>query len=340
MKAVRFHQQGGLEVLKYEIAPDPKPDTEEVLLRVRAASVNHVDLWVRTLYQVASFPHIPGSDAAGEIVELGHGVSNFSVGDRVVVYPGIPCGHCEYCLAGEDSACLNFGIFGVKTDGAYAELTVAKASNLLPIPNGISCEEAAAFPVTYITAWHSLITRAGLRAGETVLIHGAGSGVGTAAIQIAKLAGAKVIATSGSKEKREKAKSMGAEEALDYHYVKWPEKVRELTGGRGVEVVFDFIGPATFTGSIASLAKLGRLVSCGATTGADINFDLRNLYSRQISIIGAMLGSRAEFVLLLRLLADGELKPVIDRVMPLSEAAEAHRLMEQAGQFGKIVLKP
>jgi NADPH:quinone reductase-like Zn-dependent oxidoreductase len=267
-------------------------------------------------------------------------VSNFSVGDRVVVYPGIPCGSCEYCLAGEDSACINFGIFGVKTDGAYAELTVAKASNLLPIPNGVSFEEAAAFPVTYITAWHSLITRAGLRAGETVLIHGAGSGVGTAAIQIAKLAGAKVIATSGNKEKCAKAKNIGAEEALDYHYAKWPEKVRELTGGRGVEVVFDFIGPATFTGSIASLAKLGRLVSCGATTGADINFDLRNLYSRQISIIGAMLGSRAEFALLLRLLAEGKLKPVIDRIMPLAEAPEAHRLMEQAGQFGKIVLKP
>lgn len=340
MKAIRFHEQGGLEVLRYEDAPDPKPGTSEVLVRVRAAALNHVDLWARTAYPIAAFPHILGTDAAGEIVELGHGVEQLHIGDRVVVYPGLTCGHCDACLAGEESACVEFGIFGVKSDGAFAELAVVPAQNVLHLPTNVPFEVGAAFPVVYLTSWHALVTRAGLRAGETVLIHGAGSGTGTAAIQIAKLCGAKVIATSREARKLERAKELGADEVVNNQSADWPDQVRAITGGRGVELALDFIGPPTFGGSLACLAKRGRVVSFGATVGSDIAFDLRLLYSRQLSIIGSMLGNRAELALLLRLLSEGKLQPVIDRTFPLSQARQAEELLEKGDLFGKIVLIP
>lgn len=339
MKAVRFHEKGGVGVLRYEEAPDPKPGPGEVLLRVRAASVNHVDLLMRTIYTGASLPHIPGSDAAGEVAALGEGVTRFAPGDKVLAYPGIPCEHCRYCYAGEESICDDFGIFGYRTNGSYAEFTLVKESNLFPLPAGVDFAAAGAFPVTYITAWHAVITRARLTAGETILIHGAGSGVSCAALQIAKLAGGRVIATSGRREKLAKAKDIGADEVIDYHAPDWPEQVRSLTGGRGVEVVFDHIGKATFEGSIAALAKGGRLVTCGATTSPEVKADTRLLYSRQLSLIGSMLGSRGEFMHLLQLLGDGRLHPVIDSSFPLAEAAKAQSRLQVGEQFGKILLQ-
>jgi len=340
MQAIRFHTQGGPEVLKYEEVETPKPGPGEVLVRIRAAGVNRVDIWARTIYPVASLPHIMGSDGTGEVAELGHGVTGFSAGERVAIFPGITCSKCTYCLAGEDSACEDMKIFGVKTPGAYAEYAVAPAENIFPLPDKVSFEDAAAFPVAYITAWHALVSRAKLAAGETILIHAAGSGTSTAAIQIAKLCGAKVIATSRDDDKLAFARKIGADEVLNNTDKSWPDKVQELTGGKGVEVVLDHVGPATFEGSIASLAKCGRLVTFGATTGTDIHFDLRLLYSQQLSIIGSMLGTRAEFATLLKLLGEDKLKPMIDKTFPLSQAADAHRLLEAGKQCGKLVLVP
>lgn len=339
MKVVRFHEQGGLEVLKYDDAPDPQVGPGQVLVRVRAAAANHVDLWVREVYPV-SLPHIPGSDGAGEVVEVGPGVTTLRVGDRVAIYPGVTCNKCDFCLAGESSACVDFGVFGVRTDGTFAELTVVEEENAFPIAPTVTFEEAAAFPVVYLTAWHSLINRAGLRAGETVLIHAASSGTGTAAIQLAKFAGARVIAATGEGRKFELAKDIGADNVISNRTPDWPDHVMALTQGKGVDVVVDHLGPVTFANSLSCLNRLGRLVTFGATTGADVGFDLRQLYSRQLSIIGSMAGNRDEFSRLLRLLEKGLIKPVIDRVLPLSEAKEADRMLAEGSQFGKIVLLP
>ncbi len=340
MKAIRFHAQGGVEVLKYEEAPEPSPGPGEVLLRVRAAAVNHLDIWVRQTLPGVRLPHIPGSDAAGVIEQVGEGVTSVRVGERVVAYPGLTCGHCEYCLAGEDSACVDFKISGYQTDGSYAEFAVLRAENVFPLPQRVSFEEGAAFPLVFLTAWHSLVSRGRLQTGESVLIQAAGSGVGSAAVQIAKLCGARIIATAGTPEKCERARTLGAEVVVNSRESDWPEQVRQFTGGRGVDLAFDHVGPATFEGSLSCLAKTGRLVTCGATTGPAATFDIRFLYSRQLSIIGSMLGSRSEMALLLRLLERGRLRPLVDRVLPLSEAQQAQRLLEERGQFGKIVLAP
>jgi NADPH:quinone reductase-like Zn-dependent oxidoreductase len=283
---------------------------------------------------------VPGSDVAGEIVALGDGVTNFKVGDKVIVNPNLTCGECEWCRMGEDSMCQSFGIFGAKCWGGYAEYAKVPARNLIPMPENLTFEQAAAFPLTFLTAWHMLITRAGLKPGERVLVVAAGSGVGVAAVQIAKLAGAFVIATAGTDEKCEKAKALGADAVINHSRENIAEKVRELTDGRGVDVVFEHVGPAVFEQCLRSLAKGGRLVTCGATTGPTASFDIRFLFSRQLSIIGSMMGRTSELLTIVRLVGEGKLKPVIDRIFPLAEAAKAHEVLESRNFFGKLVLVP
>lgn len=340
MKAVRFYEPGGPEVLKYQDVPMPKVEAGEVLLRVHACAVNRLDIWLRSGVYKARLPHIPGSEFSGDVVEVGRGVSGVEVGERAVVYPGLIDRSCEYCLAGEESLCENFGIIGSVTDGGYAEYAKVPAENIFPLPEWVTYEQAAAIAVVFVTAWHMLMTRAKLRAGERVLIQAAGSGIGSAAIQIAKLAGATVFATSSTDAKLAKAKELGADYLINYNEMNFAEEVSRITAGEGVHVVFEHIGAATFDGSLASLRKNGRMVIAGATTGAEAQLNIRQIYGRQLSIIGSMLGTRYELVEILKLVGEGKLRPVIDRVLPLSEAPKAHELLMERQQFGKIVLKP
>lgn len=340
MKAVIFEKQGGLEVLQYRDVPDPRAGRGEVVVRIKAAALNRLDIWVREVLPDVPLPHIAGSDGAGEIAEVGHGLEELAVGDRVCLYPGLSCGRCEWCQAGDTSVCLSFQILGRQVDGTYAELVRVPAANAIPIPDDLTYNEAAAFPLTFLTAWHMLVTRARVRAGESVLIQAAGSGLGVAAIQIAKLCGTTVIATAGTDEKVEKAKQLGADLAINYAKGDFSAEVLRLTEGRGVDVVFEHTGPATWEGSIRSLARNGRLVTCGATTGPKVDVELRYVYSRQISIIGSMLGTRRELLDLTKLVAVGKLRPIIDRAFHLSEAALAQRRMQDRGLFGKLILNP
>lgn len=340
MKAVVFHQQGGLEVLRYEEAPEPKVGPGEVLIWVKACGLNRLDIWVRERLPGVPLPHIQGTDVAGEIAEVGPGVEGFRIGQRVAVDPALSCGHCENCLAGEDNICLHFKILGYQVNGGYAELVKVPATNPVPIPEGLSFEEAASVPVNFLTSWHMLITRARLRAGENLLVQAAGSGIGSAAIQIAKFAGARVIATAGSDEKLSKAKELGADRGINYNKADFAQEVLKLTNGRGVDVVFEHVGPATFEGSLKSLARGGRLVICGATTGPRAEFEIRPFYTKQLSIIGSMLGTKREFLDVIRLVGEGALKPIIDKVYPLKEAATAQKQMMDRDFFGKLILKP
>lgn len=342
MKAVAIVEHGGVDGLRYMDLPDPQPSAGEVIIRVRACALNHLDVWLRIgipAYKLP-LPHVPGSDVAGEVIAVGEGVTNVKVGDKVIVNPNLTCGECEWCRMGEDNLCRSFGIFGARCWGGYAEYAKAPARNLIPMPDGLTFEQAAAFPLTFLTAWHMLLTRAQLKPGERVLVLAAGSGVGVAAIQIAKLAGAFVIATAGTDKKCEKAKALGADAVINHNREAIAERVRELTDGWGVDVVFEHVGPATFEQSLRSLAKGGRIVTCGATTGPTATFDIRYLFSRQLSILGSMMGRTGELLTVVRLVGEGKLKPVIDRVFPLAEAAQAQQVIESRDFFGKLVLVP
>ncbi|HEV2196924.1 MAG TPA: zinc-binding dehydrogenase [Candidatus Acidoferrum sp.] len=340
MKAIVFHQHGGPDVLKYEDAPEPKLRANDILVRVKACALNHLDLWVRRgLPNVPiPLPHIPGSDVAGEIGKIGADVTNVRVGQKVVLAPLVSCGKCPACLAGLDNYCRQATNLGYMIDGGCAEFVRAPEVNCLPYPENLKWEEAAAIPLVFQTAWHMLITRAQLQPGEDVLILGAGSGVGSAAIQIAKFFGARVITTAGSDEKLAKAKELGADHLINHKSQKIRDEVRRITHKRGVDVVFEHVGTATWEDSLASLAPAGRLVTCGATTGYDAKVDLRFLFSRQLSLLGSYMGTKSELHTLMKLVAAGKIKPVVDRVFPLAEAAAAHAYLESGSQFGKVVL--
>jgi NADPH:quinone reductase-like Zn-dependent oxidoreductase len=341
MKAILIPKHGGPEVLRSADIAQPKPDPTDVLVRVRACALNHLDLWVRRGLNGVEFPLplVPGSDIAGEVAEVGALAKRVRVGDKVVLAPGVSCGQCAACAAGKDNECRNYTIFGYGRNGGCAEYVLAPEVNLLPMPAGLSFEEAAAVPLVFVTAWHMLVARARLQPGEEVLVLGAGSGVGTAAIQIAKLTGARVIATAGSRAKLDKARELGADEVIDHAQQKISDEVRRLTGKRGVDVVFEHVGTATWEQSILSLATGGRLITCGATTGFAAQLDLRYLFARQLSLLGSYMGSRAELYTVLKLVGEKRLRPVIDRVFPLDQAVQAHQRLEQREQFGKIVLK-
>ncbi|HVS87397.1 MAG TPA: zinc-binding dehydrogenase [Candidatus Acidoferrum sp.] len=341
MKAIVFERHGSPDVLKYIDVPQPSIKPKEVLVRVRACALNHLDLWVRRgLPNVPiPLPHIPGSDVAGEIAQVGSDVTTVRVEQKVVLAPGVTCGKCPACVSGLDNRCRQFTNLGYMIDGGCAEFVRAPEVNCLPYPENLSFEEAAAVPLVFQTAWHMLVGRAELQPGEDVLILGAGSGVGSAAIQIAKFFGARVIATAGTDEKLEKAKHLGADHVINHKSQKIRDEVRRITNKRGVDVVFEHVGTATWEESLASLAPSGRLVTCGATTGFDAKIDLRFLFSRHLSLLGSYMGTKSELHTVMKLVAAGRLKPIVDRVFPLAEAAAAHAYLEASSQFGKVVLR-
>ncbi|HEY3248635.1 MAG TPA: zinc-binding dehydrogenase [bacterium] len=340
MRAVVYTGHGGPEVIAEQEVPAPAAGPGEVRVRVRAVALNHLDLWLRTGLPRLSvtFPHIPGADVAGVVEHLGPGVTQVRAGDDVIVAPGVSCGVCRFCTAGEDNLCRRYAILGEHRPGGYAEYVVVPEANVLPKPRDLSFEEAAAVPLVFLTAWNMLITNGRLGFGQDVLIWGAGSGVGSAGIQIAKVAGARVIAVAGAAWKLEKARGLGADDAINYHEQDVLAEVRRLTDRRGVNVVFDHVGAATWSTSIKALARGGRLVLCGATSGADAETDLRYLYGRRLSIHGTWMGTKRELYEVMQLIAAGRLKPVMHRVFPLADAAEAQRMMERSEHFGKIVL--
>ncbi|HEU4593998.1 MAG TPA: zinc-binding dehydrogenase [Pyrinomonadaceae bacterium] len=341
MKAIIFDEHGGPEVLRYEERPEPKFKANEVLVEVRACALNHLDVWARKGLPGIEIPlpHILGNDVAGVVREVGELVDWVKPGAEVLLQPGVSCGHCRECLRGADSLCPQYDILGYRRDGGYAELVAAPAVNVIPKPEGLSWPEAAALPLVTVTAWHMLVARAGVQPGEDVLIHAAGSGVGSIGIQIARLRGARVIATAGSDEKLEKARALGADEVVNYTRADWPKEVRRLTGGRGVDVVLEHTGAETWPGSILSLRKDGRLVTCGATSGYDARTDLRQVFYRHLNLLGSFMGSKAELLDALKFVERGLIRAVVDRTLPLAEARRAHELIEDRAQFGKLVLE-
>lgn len=340
MKAIVFKEHGGPEKLSYEDMPRPVIGAEEVLVRVKACALNHLDIWIRQgnpAYQMP-LPHISGSDIAGVVEEVGGDATGVNVGDRVFVSPGLSCWRCEFCLAGRDNFCRTYSLIGAMTHGGYAEYVTVPFRNVLPIPENLSFEQAASFPLVSVTASHMLFERARLQHGETVLVMGGGSGVGSMAVQLAKLAGARVMTTVGSDEKIPKAVVLGADAVINHTNEHVAERVKLLTEGKGVDVVIEHIGPQVWETCLQALSKGGRLVTCGATTGAEVKLDLRAAFSRQLTIKGSYMGTRAELVKAAELMGQKRLIPVVDRTFPLKEAKAAQELMLSRKFFGKIVL--
>jgi NADPH:quinone reductase-like Zn-dependent oxidoreductase len=340
MKAVRIHQFGGPEVLTYEDIPDPQPRKDQVLVRVRACSLNHLDIFVRKGLPGIKLPRIPGSDVAGEIVEIGEYVTGFKTGQRVLLSPMHYCGHCSKCVAGLQNHCREFTVLGNGVDGGDCELIAAPAANVIPIPDSLEFNQAASVPLVFVTAWHMLVGRAGVRPGQTVLILGASSGVGIAAIQIAKLFHCRVITTAGDEAKLAKGRELGADYGIDHYEQKISEEVRKITNKEGVDIVIEHVGAATWNESVKSLKSGGTLVTCGATTGPQVALDLVHLFARQLTLLGSYMGTMAELHDVLNHVFAGRLKPVLDRTFPLSEIRAAHEYLEKSQMFGKIVVNP
>lgn len=341
MKAAVIHQNGGLEELKIANIPAPSPGPGEVSIAVKAAALNHLDIWMRKGRPglTFSFPHVLGSDAAGVVSAVGPDVGQHVVPNQeVLINPGLSCMQCEWCLRGQHSECPSFGIVGMVRPGTFAEYVTVPAVNVYPKPAHLTWEEAAALPLAHLTAWHMLIARAQLKPGETVLIHGIGGGVALALLQLAKASGARAIVTSSSAEKLERAQTLGADEGINYAHEDVTQRVLALTAGRGVDIVLDAVGAATFAMNLNLVRKAGRIVHCGVTTGPTAEVNLPTLYWKQVSILGSTMGTHEDFRLLLQFVANTGLRPVIDSVHPLDQAQEAQGLMERGGQFGKIVL--
>jgi NADPH:quinone reductase-like Zn-dependent oxidoreductase len=342
MKAVVFDRTGGPEVLELREVPDPKAAADEVVLDVKAVGMNHLDLWVRSgaIGLEVEMPHILGSDVVGVAREVGAGVRHVKPGDKVLVLPTLSCGTCAQCMAGDDNLCRFYDLVGRRRNGGYAERVAVPGANCLPYPENLSWEQAAAVPVVFLTAWHMLVTRARLAPGEDCLVIGAGSGVGSAAVQMARLLGARVIATAGSEAKLERAKALGAHEVVNHRSADVTAEVRRLTGKKGVEVVFEHVGGPIFEQSVAALARNGRLVTCGATIGHRVSLDLNVLFGRHLSLLGSWMGRKSELLQALEFVRAGALVPVVDTVLPLEKAREAHERLESGATFGKVVLLP
>jgi NADPH:quinone reductase-like Zn-dependent oxidoreductase len=340
MKAVYFTEHGGLDVLRYGDRPTPEPGPGEVRVAIRAAALNHLDVFVRNGIPDVPLPQIPGADGSGIVDAVGPGVTGWAVGARVLVQPGLFCATCPDCLAGEQSLCATYGILGEHAPGTFAEFAVVPARNLFPIPEGLSFAQAAAFPLVYQTAWRMIVSRAAVRPGELVLIHGVGGGAAGAALEIALLAGARVIATTTGEEKIRAAREAGAELVIDYRADDVGKAVRRHAGKAGVDVVIDTVGEATWMTSLRAVGKGGRIVTCGATSGPNPKEELRLIFWKQISILGSTMSNDREFRALYSAVASGKLSPRIDRVFRLSEARAAYERMEQGLQHGKIVLVP
>ena len=340
MKAVRLHQFGGPEVLTYEDIPDPALRADHVLVRVKACSLNHLDVWVRKGLPGVKLPHILGSDVAGEVVEAGEYVSGFRAGQRVLLSPMHYCGHCAKCVAGIQNQCRAFTVLGNAVDGGNCELIAAPAANVIPIPDSLDFNQAASVPLVFVTAWHMLVGLAGMRAGQTVLVLGASSGVGIAAIQIAKMFHCRVITTAGDETKLEKGRALGADFGINHYKQKISDEVRKITTKEGVDIVVEHVGVATWDESMKALKTGGTLVTCGATTGPNVAIDLRHLFARQLRLLGSYMGTMGELHEVLGHVFAGRLKPVVDRTFPLSELRAAHEYLEKSQMFGKIVVNP
>ena len=341
MKAAVFYEPGGPEKIQISEVPDPKPAPDQILIKVKACALNHFDLLVlrEADPETFPFPFWGGADISGVVAQAGKSVSEFRTGDRVVINPGLFCGNCEHCLAGEECLCERYGIIGDTVPGGFAEFIAVNEENVLKLPDGISYEEAAALPVVYQTAWRALMTRGALQPGEDMLILGASGGVGSAAIQIAKLAGARVFAVTSSAEKESYAEELGADHVLNRNSGDIWKELANLTNQRGVDVVLENVGAATWNQSLRSLVRGGRLVTVGRTTGALAETDIKMIFWNQLQVIGSTMANQKEFSKVMSLFFQGELKPVIDSVFSLEQAREAYQQLEAGEQFGKIIIK-
>ncbi len=342
MHAIAFHRHGAAEVLESVELDTPTPTSNQVRVRVKAVALNHLDLWVRTGWPglKLEMPHVLGSDIAGTIDACGPDVVNFRVGDEVMVNPGRSCGVCRRCLQGEDNLCPHYGLFGEDLRGGYAEFICVPQANLVKKPKSLSFEQAACIPLTFLTSWHMLKRRACLEPAEVLLVHAAGSGVGSAAVQIAKLLGATVIATASSDEKLAHAEQLGADFIVNYKTHDFLSEVKRITNRAMLDVVFEHVGADTFNKSIACLKRGGRLVTCGATSGREVTIDLNTLFYKRLSYLGSTMGRKADLLDIVSLVEQNKLKPVLDRVLPLSEAKQAHAILKERQGFGKVVLTP
>lgn len=342
MKAAIFQQHGGPEVIEIADVPQPQAQPGYVLIAVRAAAMNHLDLWARRGLPGLrlEFPHIGGSDITGTIAEIGEGVEDLEPGTRVLVNPSLWCGHCEWCRKGEESLCTSYRIIGEHLNGGFAEFVTVPARNVLPIPDNLAFEDAAAVPLVYQTAWRGVISRGRLRPGETILITGCSGGVSTAALQIAKLTGAYVFAVTSGEDKSQRLRDLGADVVIDRLEHDFAKEIRSATEKRGVDMVLDSVGESIWPELARTLARNGRLVTYGATTGSKGQIDIRLAFWKQLQVIGTTMSSRSEFEEVMSLVFQGDLEPVIDVVWPLEKAREAHQRLEAGEQFGKIVLTP
>ncbi len=343
MKAVVFEEHGGLEVLQYKDIAEPQVGPNDVLFKVKASSCNYNDIWARRGLPGMKFdlPHISGSDAAGEVVDVGSEVADFKPGDEVMVYPGVSCRTCEFCASGRDTFCRQYKIWGFQTgplDGGHAEFAKLPAFNILPKPKDLSWEEAASLPLVLLTSWHMLMVRAHVQTGDFVLVWGAAGGLGTMAVQICRTVGAHAIAVASSDEKLELCRKLGAEHLINRKTQDVAQEVRQITGRRGVDIVFEHVGEATWPTSVASMKRGGTLVTCGATTGFDAVTDLRFLWNKQMNFLGSHMGNKTDQLEGMRWVESGDIRPVVSQAFPLREAAQAQTLMEEGEVMGKFVL--
>ncbi len=342
MKAAAIHEHGGLDRLRIEEVPEPKPAADEVVLNVRSAALNHLDIWVRKGRPGLrmAIPHVLGSDASGIVLAVGGNVTNVNIGNEVILNPGLSCGSCEYCNRGEQSQCISFGIVGMTRQGTFAEQVAVPGRNVFSKPSHMNFDEAGAFALSYLTAWRMLMTRAQLRPGQTVLIHGIGGGVALCALRLAKLTSTKVIVTSSSDEKLDRARMVGADHTINYRKVDdVAQCVRDVTSGRGVDVIVDTVGAATWPIDFSAVRRGGKIVLCGVTSGSEAPTNLQMLYWNQLTILGSTMGSDEDFREMLKAVTAAKLKPLIDSVMPLENIKDAMGKMETGEQFGKIVLR-
>ena len=341
MKAVVFHKHGGTDELVYVDFPDPIADDNEVIVKVKACSINHLDIWIREgipAYNLG-LPHVSGCDVSGEVVDIGKSVTDVNIGDNVIIAPGLSCFKCDQCISGNDNLCDFFKIFGAGTHGGYAEYTKVNANSVIPMSSSLTFVEAAAFPLTFLTAYHMLVSRIDLRTGQDILIIAAASGIGTAAVRIARLLGARIIATVGSEDKVELIKMMGVDDVINYNEEDFAKRVIELTGGKGVDAVFENVGPETWDKSISCLSKGGKLVTCGATSGPAVNLELRTLFMKQLSIFGSIMGTRKELFEIMKFVLTGQLRVTIDSIFELKDAKKAQEKMLARKNVGKIMLE-
>ncbi|MBZ5555064.1 MAG: zinc-binding dehydrogenase [Acidobacteriia bacterium] len=342
MRAIRIHKHGGADNIRIDDIPVPSLKPHEALLEVKSTSLNHLDLWVRNGMPGVQLPLplILGSDASGVVKEVGTSVKNVKVGDRVLVVPGYGCGACEECFSGRENYCLEYALYGEHGDGIQAENLAIDSRRLLPMPSNISFDEGAAIPLVYLTAWEMLVNKAGVQPWHTVLVWSASSGVGSAAVQIAKLYGARVVTTAGGPDKVAKAKQLLSPDAvIDYRAQDVVKEMRSITRGLGADIVVDHVGQATWEKSLRSLAKGGKLVFCGATSGPNVSFDLRYVFFKQQSILGSTMGNRGDLFKVLQLVEHGKLRGVVDRTFDVEAIREAHEYLESGKQFGKVIVR-